>query len=211
MTGRDRETHENEERTVLCPVESCDATPLARALHLHVMQSADERHGDQGDIPDEVNLDAAKDAGTQRVEMEYPTEREQDDEPRLCPYCGETFAGGKALMIHLGQVTGRDDHPEDVAEKHDPEDFPRADDAGGSPPHLFEREPAGAKAGPYIRAERVYAYIGMLMAEGKTTTAQRARRCLLTGSVSLTTRQALEEAREAAREAYTTASTTEVE
>jgi len=35
----DCETHENEERTVICPVEGCDAEKLARGMHLHVLHS----------------------------------------------------------------------------------------------------------------------------------------------------------------------------
>lgn len=201
MTDPDHETHENEERTVRCPVEGCDAEKLARGMHLHVRQSSGNGHGPRGEIPDEVSLDDAETVGTETVEMEYPTEREQDDEPRLCPYCSETFAGGQALMIHLGQVADRKDHPDDVADKHDPEDFPLIDDiAEGSAAPLIELEPDEAEAGPYIPAERVYVYIAMLIEEGERRAAQRAQRHLLREPVPSTTKRGLDEARGATHE-----------
>lgn len=119
----DKKKHKNDEETKICPVEGCNAEPLARAVHLHVMQSAGDGHGEQGEIPEDVDLDEAEKAGTREVEMEYPEERDSEQVARLCPYCDRPFRGKHGVMIHLGQVAGRKDHPEDASERHNPEDL----------------------------------------------------------------------------------------
>jgi len=185
MTGRERETHENDERTVLCPVEGCDSEQLARALHLHVRQSSGEGHGPQGEIPDDVALDDAETVGTETVEMEYPTERDTEQEVRLCPYCGQTFTGKQGLLIHLGQVAGRKNHPDDAADRHEPGEFPRVGvDEEENVVRLIENRTGANATEPEaaIPAERVYYYIAELLAEDQQEEAQRARRYLLNAS-----------------------------
>jgi hypothetical protein len=118
------EPSRNAERVVKCPVEGCDAEKLARGMHLHVLRSVGNGHGEQGEIPDEVSLDDLEEVGTQEVEVNYPAEREVESVARLCPYCGVPFRGKHGVFIHLGQVAGRKNHPANASEVHEPEDFP---------------------------------------------------------------------------------------
>ncbi|WP_180271768.1 hypothetical protein [Halorubrum persicum] len=178
----DRETHENEERTVICPVEGCDAEKLARGMHLHVLHSEGDGHGPKGVLPDDVSLEEMVTAGTETVEMEYPTERDTEQEARLCPYCGEAFTGKQGVLIHLGQVAGRKNHPDDAAERHEPRDFPRVGvDEDENVVRLIENDPEDSDRaeGPTVPAERVYRYIAELLAKNKQGAARRARRHLL--------------------------------
>lgn len=116
--------HTNEERKVKCPVKTCDETPFARGLHLHVKRSSGDGHGPHMEIPDHLDLDDPDPAGTGEIEMEYPDERSSEDVTRLCPYCRRPQRGKNGVMIHLGQVAGRKNHPENPTEKHEPTDFP---------------------------------------------------------------------------------------
>lgn len=178
----DRETHKNEERTVICPVEGCDAERLARGMHLHVLHSKGDGHGPKGVLPDEVSLEDMLTVGTETVEMEYPTERDTEQEARLCPYCGEAFTGKQGVLIHLGQVAGRKNHPDDAAKRHEPQDFPRVGvDEDENVVRLIEDDPEdGDRAeGPTVPAERIYRYIAELLAKDQQGEAQRARRRLL--------------------------------
>lgn len=114
----------NRERVVKCPVDGCDAEKLARGMHLHVLRSVGDGHGEQGEIPDDVDLHDLEEVGTREVEVNYPEEREVETVARLCPYCGRPFKGKHGVMIHLGQVAGRRDHPPNASAVHEPEDFP---------------------------------------------------------------------------------------
>lgn len=178
----DTERHRNEERKVKCPVEGCDAERLARGMHLHVLHSKGDGHGPKGVLPDDVSLEDMLTVGTETVEMEYPTERETEQEARLCPYCGEAFTGKQGVLIHLGQVAGRKNHPDDAAERHEPEDFPIVGvDEDENVVRLIEddAEDGDREAGPTVPAERVYRYIAELLAKDKQGEANRARRRLL--------------------------------
>lgn len=115
--------HINDERTVVCPVEGCDETPLARGVHLHVMRSDGNGHGPQGDVPPHITFDNLETAGSRQVSMNYPEHRETEHVARLCPYCERPFRGKHGVMIHLGQTAGRKNHPENPRELHDPDDF----------------------------------------------------------------------------------------
>lgn len=117
-------SHRNEETVVKCPVEGCDAEKLARGIHLHVLRSVGDGHGEQGEIPSDVSLDDLEEVGTREVEVNYPEEREVEAVARLCPYCGRPFTGKHGVLIHLGQLAGRKDHPPNASEVHEPEDFP---------------------------------------------------------------------------------------
>lgn len=115
--------HKNDEKTILCPVEGCEEETLARGLHLHVMRSAGDGHGPHMEVPPDLDLEAAEEVGKREVEMDYPEERETEKVARLCPYCERPYRGKHGVMIHLGQVEGRKNHPEDATERHDPDDF----------------------------------------------------------------------------------------
>jgi len=178
-----KNTHRNDERTVKCPVEGCDATPLARGINLHIMRSAGDSHGPQGEVPDDIDTDDLETVGAKEVEMDYPEERESEGIARLCPYCGTPFHGKNGVLIHLGQVAGRKNHPENAGEQHDPDDFPAVllDDNQNILAVVDEDSPTPGNE-PHeraVEAERVYRYIADLLTNGKRDEAARARSRLL--------------------------------
>ena len=120
-------TDKNDERTVRCPVESCDSTPLARGINLHIMRSSGGGHGPRGEVPDSISLENLETVGAREVEMDYPEERDNEKHARLCPYCSQTFSGVQGLMIHLGQTAGRKNHPANPRDRHEPSDFPHVE------------------------------------------------------------------------------------
>jgi hypothetical protein len=178
MTNRN-----NEERTVRCPVDGCDATPLARGINLHLMRSSGGGHGPQGEVPDHISTDELETVGAESVEMDYPEERDTENVARLCPYCSTPYKGTNGVLIHLGQVAGRKNHPEDAVQQHAETDFPVVE--------VDERENIISVADDSIDTEtpdidkgavskqRVYHLIADFMAHGDTQAASRVRRQLL--------------------------------
>ncbi|NLV05226.1 hypothetical protein GOC83_03620 [Haloarcula rubripromontorii] len=175
-------TDKNDERTVRCPVEGCDSTPLARGINLHIMRSSGDGHGPRGEVPDSVSLENLKTVGEREVEMDYPEERNNEKHARLCPYCSQTFAGIQGLMIHLGQTAGRKNHPANPKDRHEPSDFPRVEvDAEGNVQQVAGADDADhADSGKgAVPTARVFRLIADLIADGETRTAHRVRRALL--------------------------------
>lgn len=121
MTEDNRE--KRGERVVRCPVEGCNAEKLARGIHLHILRSVGDGHGEQGEYPEGVTLDDLEEVGREEVDVDYPEERKSESVARLCPYCGKPFRGKEGVMIHLGQMAGRKNHPEGASALHDPADF----------------------------------------------------------------------------------------
>lgn len=119
-----KKPHRNSEKVVKCPVGECDAEKLARGIHLHVLQSVGNNHGEQGEIPEDISLENLEEVGTQEVEVNYPKERKVEKVARLCPYCKKPFVGSQGVLIHLGQIAGRKNHPANASRVHVPEDFP---------------------------------------------------------------------------------------
>jgi hypothetical protein len=111
------------ERVVRCPVEGCTAEKLARGIHLHILRSVGDNHGEQGEYPGGVTLDDLEEVGREEVAVNYPEERETETVARLCPYCGDPFKGKEGVMIHLGQMAGRKNHPPNASKVHEPTDF----------------------------------------------------------------------------------------
>lgn len=111
------------ERVVRCPVEGCEAEKLARGMHLHILRSSDAAHGDQGGYPEGVDLDNLEEVGRESVDVDYPESRASESVSRSCPYCRQHFSGKNGVLIHLGQMSGRKEHPEGASELHEPEDF----------------------------------------------------------------------------------------
>lgn len=180
----DRERHRNDERTVKCPVGGCDAEVLARGINLHVRRSSGNGHGPQGEVPKDISFDDLETVGSELVEMDYPEERDTEQVARLCPYCGTPFTGKQGVKIHLGQVAGRKNHPEDAADRHEPEDFPRVavDSRENVVEVLDERSAPSSDSstdGERIEVEKVYRLVADLLAEGKTEAAARVREELL--------------------------------
>jgi hypothetical protein len=175
--------HRNDERTVRCPVEGCDATPLARGINLHINRSSGGGHGPRGDVPDHISTDELETVGSESVEMDYPDERDTENVARLCPYCSQPFTGKQGVLIHLGQVAGRKNHPKNAADHHSEEDFPIV--------KLDEREniisvveePDGIDIADTekgaVSKRRVYRLIADFMAHGDAQGASRVRRTLL--------------------------------
>jgi len=125
MTDDDVECDEGGgEPVVRCPVEDCTAEHVSRGLHLHILRSVGSGHGEQGDVPPGVDLDDAVVVGRQHVDVDYPAERKSEAAARLCPYCERPFKGKNGVLIHLGLVEGRRDHPTNASEVHDSTDFP---------------------------------------------------------------------------------------
>jgi hypothetical protein len=181
-----KKSHKNEERTVRCPVEGCEKTTLARGLHLHVMRSGGGGHGESGEIPENIKLEDAETVGTKEVTMDYPEKRDSETVARLCPYCERPFRGKHGVMIHLGQVAGRKNHPEDAPEHHEPEDFDivhvdenenviEVVEEGTSMPST-ERRQAGESG---LDPDKVEEYIQSLRDEGREEEAERAEKMLL--------------------------------
>jgi hypothetical protein len=77
--------HTNDERTVRCPVDGCDATPLARGINLHINRSSGGGHGPAGEVPSDISLDNLETVGEREVEMDYPEERDNETHARLSP------------------------------------------------------------------------------------------------------------------------------
>lgn len=121
MNGDDSE--ENDEKVVRCPVEGCDSEHPSRGLHLHLMRSVGDGHGEQGEYPD-VDVDDLEEIGREEVDVDYPEERESESVVRLCPYCQNHFSGKEGVAIHLGLVEGRKNHPVNASAFHTPDDFP---------------------------------------------------------------------------------------
>lgn len=180
----DRERHRNDERTVKCPVSSCDAEVLARGINLHVRQSSGEGHGPKDEVPDDISFDNLETVGSESVEMDYPEECETEQVARLCPYCGTPFTGKQGVLIHLGQVAGRKNHPENAADMHEPEDFPRvAVDSRENVVEVVEEQPGASSSttpdDDVVETAEVYQLIADLLADGKPEAAARVRTELL--------------------------------
>lgn len=186
-----KKKHQNEEKTVICPVEGCDKEVLARGLHLHIMRSAGNGHGEHMDVPDNINLEDAEEVGKRNVTMNYPEKRESEQVARLCPYCERPFRGKHGVMIHLGQMKGRKDHPKDGPDRHDPEDFAivhvdenenvveiiEEGEAEAMP--STERRREGDVGMESLSPEKVRAYIQDLREQGLDEEADRAEAMLL--------------------------------
>ena len=174
--------HSNDERTVRCPVEGCEATPLARGINLHVRRTSGDGHGPQGEVPDDISFENLDTVGETEVTMDYPEERDTDRTPRLCPYCASPFSGANGVLIHLGQVAGRKNHPVNAAAEHTEADFPRVEvDRQGNVTAVAESGDSGAtdteKAA--VPRQQVYQFIAELLADNEAEMARRVRGGLL--------------------------------
>lgn len=181
MAGKQESSeHSNDERTVKCPVEECDETPLARGIHLHVMRSAGGGHGEQNEVPEGIDFDNLETVGSREVKMNYPEQRETETVARLCPYCERPFRGKHGVMIHLGQVAGRKDHPKDAAKRHEPDDFAivTVDDEENIV-DVVEEETTMPSTDDRLQGAKVKSYIASLRARGFDEQADEAEEMLL--------------------------------
>jgi hypothetical protein len=175
--------HKNDERTVRCPVEGCDSTPLARGVNLHILRSSGDGHGPRNEVPEHISLDELETVGEREVKMDYPEERNNEKHARLCPYCSETFSGISGLMIHLGQTAGRKNHPEKPKERHKADDFPRVevDSKGNVETAVDSTEGTSTDSldNAAVPKARVFSLLAELVADGEAGTAHQVRRALI--------------------------------
>ncbi len=93
------------------------------------------------------------------------------------------------MKIHLGQVAGRHNHPEDAADEHEPEDFPRVTvDNEENVVGVIGRKHGATdtEVESAIPADRVYEFIAELLADDRQAEAQRVRSRLLAGTTDTT-------------------------
>lgn len=117
---------QNKETVVKCPIDGCDHEGLSRGMHLHIRQSSGGGHGEHGDVPEHLDLSDLKVVGEEKVEMNYPEHRDVENVARLCPFCHRPFNGYQGVMIHLGQISGKEDHPKDAKDNVEKDDLPIA-------------------------------------------------------------------------------------
>lgn len=103
---------------------------------------------------------------------------------RFCPYCERPFTGENGILSHLEQVAGQENHPEDIAETHAADDFPRVKltEQGNIRRVLDETGDIGtvdADNPAAVPVRRVYRLIAERIADHDRLTAHRARKQLL--------------------------------
>lgn len=155
------------------------------------MRSSGDGHGSQNELPPNLNLDKAEEVESREVEMDYPKERESEQVARLCPYCERPYRGKHGVVIHLGQTAGRENHPENPKELHEPDDFAivHVDENENvvekveeetSMPSTKRRQEREAGDGPdSLEPEKVKEYIEDLREQGLEEEAERAEKMLL--------------------------------
>lgn len=109
-------SHTNLEAVRQCPY--CDAKPLSRGLHVHVMNSEDDDHGPRGEVPDGFSVEDAEIVDRKEVTVEKPTKYSVDHHRLVCDYCGQTFKGELGIQVHLDRKAGEDDlHPGEAVDR----------------------------------------------------------------------------------------------
>jgi hypothetical protein len=186
----------NEEKKVRCPVEGCDAEPLRRGLFLHIFNTDDpegEGHGPRHTVPDSIDVDKLTGAGVRRVNINYPEHQNLDTDTKyLDTYTGKVYNGKRGLMVHLGQVAGKNNIPENVTSLHDADDFPivEVDDDGnitevikgpeGNVPPIEPYLPwTHNRIDGYLPKHRVESFIEELEEDGEQEFAKRVKDALL--------------------------------
>jgi hypothetical protein len=120
----------NIENEVRCPVSGCRKPVAKRGLFMHIFQTDDpekEGHYPRGTVPPDVDVNDVAVTGDRQITMDYPEEQDLEEFHYLDTYTGKAYKGKRGLMIHLGQMAGQDNIPDDVTERHDPDDFPVVD------------------------------------------------------------------------------------
>jgi len=153
------------------------------------MRSSGNGHGPQNELPESIDLDKAETVGSREVEMDYPEERDSEQVARLCPYCERPFRGKHGVMIHLGQVAGRKNHPKNAPKRHEPDDFAIVhvdenenvvevvEEATSMP--STERRKEAEDEGESLDPDEVRTYIEGLREQGLEDQAEQAEKMLL--------------------------------
>lgn len=107
--------HTNAENVRKCPF--CEEEVLSRGLYMHVFNSDNNSHGPRNSVPDDFDPQEAEIVGKRKVNLLNPTEYNIDHRRFICGYCGKVCKGELGLNIHLGRVTGDENHPEDAKDR----------------------------------------------------------------------------------------------
>jgi len=94
---------------------------------MHIFQTDDSQgkgHYSRGRLPPEINENEIKITGSEEVGIDYPDTVEIEDTMYLDTYTGKAYQGKRGLMVHLGQMGGKNNIPEDVTNRYDAVDFP---------------------------------------------------------------------------------------
>lgn len=122
MPNRNYETYPNLEPLRACIY--CDWEGTSRELAGHVLNSADEGHGEKYDTPDEFEATEAEIVGHEGVELDIPEEYNIAKKLRyVCDYCGRVCKRKSGIGAHLSQMAGDSVHPEDGTDR-DADSFP---------------------------------------------------------------------------------------
>jgi hypothetical protein len=143
----------NEEPKGECPV--CGEEVLKRGMFMHIFQSDDpdgEGHYPRFEVPPDIDVEEIKVSDTEEVDMEYPGRQDLEDAHYLDTYTGKAYEGKRGLMVHLGQMAGRENIPVNVTAKHDADDFPivEIDDDGNVEEVIKEAEGSVPPLAPYV-------------------------------------------------------------
>lgn len=136
----------NLEDEVQCPIEGCEEQPTARGLHMHIFHTDDpdgQGHYPRFSVPPDFDPDDIEVVGKREVTMDYPDSVELEDTEYLDTYTGKSYQGKRGLMIHLGQMEGKENIPEDVTDRHDADDFPIVETDENGNITKVHREPRG--------------------------------------------------------------------
>lgn len=137
---------ENLEAKVECPITGCGKEVTARGLNMHVFHTNDPEgkgHYPKGETPPDFDPSAVEVIGEEEVEMDYPDHVDIEETEYLDTYTGKAYQGKRGLMIHLGQMAGQHNIPENVRDRHDADDFPLVEtDENGNITEVI-REPSG--------------------------------------------------------------------
>jgi hypothetical protein len=97
---------------------------------MHIFHTDDpegEGHYPRYEVPPDFSRDDVEVVGKKEVEMDYPDDQGLDEGQYLDTYTGKAYEGKRGLMIHLGQMAGQHNIPEDIAERHDPEEYSKVE------------------------------------------------------------------------------------
>jgi len=105
-----RRTHTNDEPKRKCPY--CDWRGASRGLTLHVLNCADDAHGEKYETPDGFDATEADVVGTKSVTVDMPVEYDIGENVHfICDYCGKATKGFTGIKVHLNHTAGRGPHP----------------------------------------------------------------------------------------------------
>lgn len=187
-------TTRNEEDTVICPIEGCEQEVTSRGLYMHIYHTNDdpgEGHYPKYELPPDIDEEEIKPSGTREVAVDYPETQDLGDTTYFDTYTGKCYEGKRGLMVHLGQLAGRGNIPEDITDRHDADDFPivEADDDGkilevlkpaeGDVPSIEPYLPGYSREDGYIPKRKVKQFVEDLRNGSGAATADQIEETLL--------------------------------